>query len=95
MFGVPTLQVPQISVWAACGVNLQLPPHEGPSVTSCLYLKIEVRENGSGSLPGAIPQVIFLTEPSGAYLLVGSRRTPQASPALTTHAGIGHPISLH
>lgn len=94
MFGVPTLQVPQISVWAACGVNLQLPPHKGPSVTSCLCPKIEVRENGSGFLPGAIPQVIFLTEPSGAYLPVGSCRAPPP-PALTTHAGIGHPISLH
>lgn len=66
-FLVPLLcRCPQISVWAACGVYLQVPPHNGPSVTSCLYLKIEVRENGLGYSPGAIPQVMFRIDPSGA-----------------------------
>lgn len=77
-------------------VSLQAPPHSTSSVTRHLHLKIGVRNNGLGSSPSAILQVMFLAKHSGAHLPVApgpsGERTgtglPTSGPK-QTQAGLG------
>lgn len=66
--------------------SLQGPPHSRSSVTRHLHLKIGVRNNGLGYSPSAIPQVMFLTKPSGAHL-------PVAPGPIGDRKGTGLPTS--
>lgn len=81
---------------AGCrGVSLQAPPHSRSSVTRHLHLKIGVRNNGLGSSPSAILQVMFLAKHSGAHLPVApgpsGERTGTGAPNLWAEADTGRP----